>query len=72
MNIIEAKNIRDLRSLKEEFGDMSSDDALELAIEFDAQARLVGPFDPAFPHFAFQHRVFMRYAELLCLEESSM
>ena len=56
--------IRYLAARGIEVGCMSSDEWLALAIEAGEMKKSLGPFDPAFPHFAEIEKQFLMAAEL--------
>lgn len=50
---------------KKEFGEMTIDEAMQLAIESEEHKIACGPFAPAFGWMATQQRAFEEYALLL-------
>ena len=63
MNAIKLKK---LEIMKAKVGEMTSDEALEMAIHFDQIAKDVGVFDMAYEMFIENRDGVMSYAELLC------
>ena len=61
-----AMKLKKLEIMKSKVGQMTSDEALEMAIEFDQIANDVGVFDMAYAMFIENRDGFMSYAELLC------
>ena len=61
-----AMKLKRLEIMKGKVGEMTSDEALEMAIHFDQIAKDVGPFDMAYVMFIENRDGFMSYAELLC------
>lgn len=62
MNLLETKK---LEIYKSRIGLMTSDQALELALEAEQFAKDCGPFDVAFGYMKHQQRTFEEYALLL-------
>jgi len=60
----ELERIR-LARLKKELGEISVEEALDLAILAEDYKNMCGPFDEAYPTFAKQQVVFEEYALLL-------
>ena len=54
-----------LKLLKEELGDMSSETALNLAIDYECTIADIGPFDPNITFFLNLKYRFEKYALLL-------
>ena len=54
-----------LGMLKAELGEMTSDEALNIAVEFESTMKAVGPFDIAFQYFSEMKHKFEKYAEIL-------
>lgn len=60
-----------LQSYKASFGEMTSEEALQTALNSEAIKKSMSPFDQAYAHFAEELRTMFIYAELLEKEENS-
>lgn len=58
-------DIKRLAMFKAELGEMNSDEALNIAVEFESTMKAVGPFDIAFQYFSEMKHKFEKYAEIL-------
>lgn len=58
--------LKKLEIMKGKVGEMTSDEALNMAIHFDQIAKDVGVFDMAYSMFIANRDGYMSYAELLC------
>lgn len=58
-------DLKRLAMLKAELGEMTSYEALNIAVDFEFTMKAVGPFDIAFKHFSEMKHKFEKYAEIL-------
>jgi len=63
------KQLSTLESYQRALGTMTSQEALEIAIQAEQFAKDCGVSDIAYPRFAHEAKVFLDYAELLELQE---
>lgn len=67
--ILTSSEKQTLDALKQKVGKLTSEEALELAIQADDFLKTMGSSDPAYQHFFQQRAGFLLYAELVEKEE---